>query len=164
MQFYKEWYTFDLSTNDAITQMLDGLELKGIETDRTKLDQPFTVEEILNVITNLKSGKAPGPDCFPTEFYKKFSTKVAPILLEVFGECLDNMALPTTMTQAVISVLLKKDKDPSKCESYRPVSLLGCDYKILTKILACRLESVLPKCIHTNQTGFVVNRHLFSNL
>ena len=47
MQFYKELYTSDLSTDDAITQMLDGLELKGMEeTDRTKLDQPFTVDEI----------------------------------------------------------------------------------------------------------------------
>lgn len=31
--------------------------------------------------------------------------------------------MPQTMTQAIISVLLKKDKDPLLCSSYRPISL-----------------------------------------
>ena len=38
------------------------------------------------------------------------------------------------------------------------------DNKILTRLLVSRLELVLPKCIHSDQTGFVVGRHLFSNL
>lgn len=165
MQFYKNLYTCEMASDSTISQMLDGLEMKGIEeSDKVALDQPISLEEIVKVITRLKSGKAPGPDGFPIKFYKKFSAKVASILLEVYEECFNNEALPPTMTHAIISVLLKKNKDPLQCGSYRPVSLLGCDYKILTKILASRLESVLPKCIHIDQTGFVVGRHLFSNL
>lgn len=68
------------------------------------------------------------------------------------------------MTQATISVLLKKGKDPLKCESFRPVSLLCCDYKILTKVLASRLESVMHTVIHPNQTGFIKGRQLFGNI
>lgn len=165
MQFYRSLYTCEMSSDGTITQILDGLEIKGIEeSDKVVLDQPISLDEIVKVITHLKSGKAPGPDGFPIEFYKKFSAKVAPILLEVYEECFNNGTLPPTMTQAIISVLLKKNKDPLQCGSYRPVSLLGCDYKILSKLLASRLESVLPKFIHTDQTGFVVGRHLFSNL
>lgn len=164
-QFYKTLYTGETTSEDSISKILDGLEFENIEEpDKEALDQPITQEEIVKVITCLKSGKAPGPDGFPVEFYKKFSAKLAPILLEVYEECFNNETLPPTMTQAIISVLLKKDKDPLQCGSYRPVSLLGCDYKILTKMLASRLESVLPKFIHTDQTGFVIGRHLFSNL
>ena len=64
----------------------------------------------------------------------------------------------------MISVLLKKNKDPLKCGSYRPVSLLGCDYKILTKVLAARIGPVISKIIHPDQTGFVAGRQLSSNL
>lgn len=68
------------------------------------------------------------------------------------------------MTQASISVLLKKNKDPLLCESYRLVSLLCSDYIILTKVLANRLEKIMPKLIHSDQTGIIVGRHLSSNL
>lgn len=68
------------------------------------------------------------------------------------------------MTQATITLLLKKSKDPLLCESYHPVSLLCCDCKFLAKVLAGRLESVLPKFIHPDQTGFVAGRQISSNM
>lgn len=77
---------------------------------------------------------------------------------------MERKTLPPTMTQATISVLLKKGKDPLKCESFRPVSLLCCDYKILTKVLASRLESVMHTVIHPDQTGFITGRQLFGNI
>lgn len=67
------------------------------------------------------------------------------------------------MTQATISILLKKEKDPLKCESYRPKILLCCDYKILTRIQADRLEKILDKTIHQDQTRFLRGRKLYSN-
>ena len=59
------------------------------------------------------------------------------------------------MRQAVISLLLKKDKNPLDCSSYRPVSLLNTDAKILAKILARRLEGIIPSIIAPDQTGFI---------
>jgi len=68
------------------------------------------------------------------------------------------------LNQASISLLLKKNKDPLSCTSYRPISLLSVDVKLLSKLLALRLESVLPLIISPDQTGFVQNRHGFFNL
>ena len=73
-------------------------------------------------------------------------------------------SLPPTMSKAVISVLLKKGNDPMKFESYRPISLLCCDYKILTRALDIRLEVVMPTIIHPDQTGFIKGRRSFGNL
>ncbi|CDQ67592.1 unnamed protein product [Oncorhynchus mykiss] len=38
--------------------------------------------------------------------------------------------------------MFKKDKDPLSCSSFRPISLLDFDYKIITKLLAKRLKKV----------------------
>ena len=73
--------------------------------------------EINNAIMSLQSGKAPGPDGFPTDFYKKFKDKLAPLLLSVYAEALENNILPPTLRQASITLLLKKNKDPRDCSS-----------------------------------------------
>lgn len=50
------------------------------------------------------------------------------------------------------------------CSSYRPISLLNTDIKPLAKVLALRLDSILPSIICPDQTGFVQNRQAFSNV
>ncbi|KAL1246966.1 hypothetical protein QQF64_034287, partial [Cirrhinus molitorella] len=45
-----------------------------------------------------------------------------------------------------------------------PISLLNVDYKILAKVLARRLESILPKVINPDQSGFVKSRHGSDNV
>ncbi len=50
------------------------------------------------------------------------------------------------------------------CSSYRPISLLNVDVNIFVKILASRLETVLPSIISTEQTGFIKNIFSFFNV
>jgi len=64
----------------------------------------------------------------------------------------------------VITFIAKKGKDPVDCASFRPISLLNTDAKILAKVLALRLDEALPHIIPTDQTGFIKNRHLFFNI
>lgn len=97
----------------------------------------------------------PGLDGYTPEFYKVFITEVAPLLLDVFNEPLERGLLPTTFYQASISLLHKEGKDPLDPASYRPVSLLNVDTNILAKIMAIRLENVLPTVINEDQTGFI---------
>lgn len=62
------------------------------------------------------------------------------------------------MMEAVIVVVPKPGKDPELCSSYRPISLLNVDAKILTKILANRLKTVILSLIHGDQTGFMMGK------
>lgn len=164
-KFYEDLYTSENCDSTKLAQFFDSLEIPIIgQQDRADLDSNILTSEIDQAIKRMKSGKAPGPDGFPIEFFKKFSFKLSPLLKNVYSEILERATLPPTMTQANISVLLKKGKDPLKCESFRPVSLLCCDYKILTKVLASRLESVMGTVIHPDQTGFIRGRQLFSNI
>ncbi len=116
----------------------------------------------------MKSGKAPGPDGFIILFYKKFSHKLYPILKDVFTEIIDYHQLcpellPPTMSQAFIKVVYKKGKDPLKCDSYRPISLLSNDHKISAKILAVRLKGNLRlfPLIQGNKTSVVPCPHAY---
>jgi len=60
-------------------------------------------------------------------------------------------------------VIPKKGKDSELCASYRPISLLGVDVKILSKIVANRLERVVTDIVKADQTGFVRDRTSSNN-
>lgn len=164
--FYSELYTSDHPIDLGLMDtFFENLEIPNVSEDsRETLDDPITLDEIKNAITCMQSGKCPGPDGFPTEFYKKNSLKLSLLLKAVFEDSLDLSILPPTLRQASISLLLKKGKDPLNCSSYRPISLLNVDIKILAKVLALRLESVLPTIISSDQTGFIKNRQSFFNV
>lgn len=128
------------------------------------LDSPISLEEVKAAISALQTNKSPGPDGFTVEFYKAFSAQLIPLLLDMYNESFELGHLPQTLCEASIILLLKKNKDPLLCGSYRPVSLLPVDFKILAKVLATRLESILPHIISPDQTGFVKNRFSFFNI
>lgn len=67
------------------------------------------------------------------------------------------------MNTAAITLILKPNKDPTLPSSYRPISLLNVDLKIITKTLAHRLDNIIPSLIHPDQTGFVKGRHSANN-
>lgn len=79
---------------------------------------------------------------------------------------LKNVILP--WRHAFISLLFKKkkkkDKNPLDCLSFRPISLLNSDYKIVAKVLARRLETILPKIINPDQARFVKSRYGTDNV
>lgn len=59
--------------------------------------------------------------------------------------------LPTTLGEAIISVISKPTKDSMNCFNYTPTSLINVDTKILVKTLSHQLEQVLPKSFHKSQ-------------
>ncbi|XP_073406904.1 histamine H3 receptor-like [Dendrobates tinctorius] len=53
-------------------------------TQRVLLEADFTIEEIEGAMMDIASGKAPGPDGFAIELYRKYKDILAPLLLEMF--------------------------------------------------------------------------------
>ncbi len=98
------------------------------------------------------------------EYPVNFAEQLAPELLKTFTAAIEGNELPPSMTEAVISVTLKKGKDPQECGSYRPISLLCCDAKLLTKLLAIRVNDIIKSIIHPDQVGFVKGRKSSDNL
>jgi hypothetical protein len=53
-----------------------------------------------------------------------------------------------------------KKGDKSRISNYRPITLLNCDYKLLTKTYSVRLMNVAPSLVHPNQAGFMKGRKI----
>lgn len=68
------------------------------------------------------------------------------------------------MRKAIIVLIPKSGKDPRQPASYRPISLLQVDIKVLAKILANRINQVILSLIHAEQAGFMPGRNTSFNL
>ena len=112
----------------------------------------------------MANSKCPGTDGLPIEWYKTFYPQIKDFLCKLFQEIVESNELHLTARRGIISLLEKPEKDELYLDSWRSLSLLNSDYKIYTKILALRLEKVLPNIIHSSQTGFLKSRYMGENI
>lgn len=154
-EFYQSLYKEE---NKNISR--ESLGFKIEESDRLRLKEEISLEEIENVVKSFKSKKSPGLDGITADFYKETMDILGSELKKVFNNILEGGKAPDTWKLAEIVVIEKPQKDPTEVGSYRPISLLNQDYKIFTKILARRLEKLLPKIIKEDQYGFVKGRYI----
>lgn len=127
--------------------------------DLTSLVLPFEMEEIDSVVKHLPLDKAPGPDGFTTNFV----IKCWPIICNDFYNLCYAFYSGNVCLQSLNGchiVLIPTHDNAVKVSDFRPISLLNTSIKILTKILANRLQLVIPRLIHKSQYGFIRARSI----
>ena len=60
--------------------------------------------------------------------------------------------------------IIPKNKDPIRLGDFRPISLIGCYYKIITKILAERVKRVVGLVVGDVQNAFIKGRFILDGV
>ncbi|GKA13730.1 RNA-directed DNA polymerase, eukaryota [Tanacetum coccineum] len=123
------------------------------------LESPISRDEIRLAVWGCGEDKSPGPDGFTFEFFRKFWKVVGPdfcIAVEWFFE---HGSFAIGCNSSFVA-LIPKILDPKIVSDYRPISLIGSLYKVITKILATRLSSVISSLISDVQSAFLPNRQI----
>ena len=116
------------------------------------------------MILKLPTNKSPGPDVFTGESYQTFREELTPILLKLLQKTAEKGTLPNSFYEATFILIPTLDKDTTKKENFRPISLMNIEAKILNKILASQIQQYFKRIIHYDQVAFIPRTQGFFNI
>ena len=163
--YYKQLYVNKMDNLEEMDKVLENHNFLRLNQEEIEnMNRPITSTEIETVIKTLPTNKIPGPDGFPGEFYETFREQLTPILLKLFQNIAEGGTLPNSFYEATITLIPKPDKDVTKKENYRPISLMNIDAKFLNKILASRIQQHIKRIIYHDQMGYIPGMQGFFNI
>ena len=157
----------DSDQDDFLNTFLEGTQFPTLQDDeKLLLDSPLSIDEVNIALKRLNFDSSPGSDGLSPIFYITFWKELKKPLFESFIESVEKESLTISQRRAILTLLPKsKDRNLLKNVShYRPISLTNTDYKIYSKILAMRMQTVLKKIINTNQVGYIVGRSINNHI
>ena len=123
----------------------------------------FTAEEIKKAVFQMHPSKALGPDGMSCFFFQKYWHILRDNVTQAVFSFLNSSHLLKKINYAYI-VLIPKIKNPQRVSDYGPISLCNVLYKIVSKVLANRLQQVLPTVISDSQSAFIPGRLITDNV
>lgn len=124
-----------------------------------ELEKAFTLDEIKKAVWACGSDRAPGPDGFTFKFIQTYWDALCDDIMN-FVKFFEQYGLLGKGCNSSFITLAPKIKDPSVIGDYRPISLIGCLYKIITKTLASRLKTVIGDLIGEVQSAYIEGRNI----
>ncbi|KAL9959075.1 hypothetical protein ACROYT_G036156 [Oculina patagonica] len=165
-EFYEDLYSSKITvTQEAFDEFIREIEIPELNNEEQEtMEGIFTLEECKKILESFEDNKSPGKDGFTAEFYKHFFDLIGFDLVQSLNQAFEDGELSISQRRGVITLIPKEDSDLLDIQNWRPITLLNIDYKIASKALAKRIESVLPKLVHFDQTGFMKGRYIGENI
>lgn len=133
------------------------------DEENALLDQPFTEEEVKEVVFTSYAEGAPGPYGFPFLFYQKFWDTIKGDLLRLFKDFNCNKADLYRLNFAMIT-LIPKEPDATSLKKYRPIASTNCSFKFFAKACTIRMNCCADRLISINQTAFIKGRYILDSV
>jgi len=125
------------------------IQAKVSEEMNDELTKDFTTKEVRTTFRQMHPTKVPGLDGMSTIFYQKY--------WDIVGSDVTNMVLNVLNSNASLSdinntyiTLVPKVKFSNRMKDFYPISLSNVKYKLVSKVLANCLKTVLPQIISEN--------------
>ncbi|CAL0303504.1 unnamed protein product [Lupinus luteus] len=143
---------------------LDGIEFKRLSDENNLfLTARFEEPEVKEAVWSCDEDKSLGPHGYNFTFIKKFWDCVKVDILEMVSDFFFYGNVARGCNSSFI-VLILKNGSPQNLYEYRPISLVGCIYKIISKILAGRLKKVIHLVIFGCQSAFIQGRFIMDGV
>ncbi|XP_072084332.1 uncharacterized protein [Arachis hypogaea] len=155
-EFYKGLYHQERS---PMVGFRDGLVERISKEDALALEMLPSPKEVREAVWDCESSKAPGSDDYNMNFIKKCWNKIgseftAAVLVFFQSSRLSSDANVTWVALAPKFTGVKKIKD------LRSISIVGCMYKVISKMLVRRMRDVMPGLVGETQSAFVKDRKI----
>ncbi len=111
----------------------DVVASKISDIERDELEQDLTLQEFDKAVELAKNNTAPGIDSISNRFVKTFWNFFRKPLFEYTKCCYNKGSLTDNFRSAKIRLIPKKG-DLTKLNNWRPISLLNCFYKIISRV------------------------------
>uniref|UniRef100_A0A2N9G2D1 Reverse transcriptase domain-containing protein n=1 Tax=Fagus sylvatica TaxID=28930 RepID=A0A2N9G2D1_FAGSY len=160
VHFYKALY----HENEDWRPDVDGLSFASIgEEAKDRLERRFDKDEVVQVLKDLEGDKAPGLDGFIMAFFQKCWPVLQDDIMGFFEEVYEQGQFESSLNATFLALIPKKN-DARNIKDFRPISLIGSVYKLLSKVLANRLKEVLDDLISESQNAFVGGRQMLDSV
>jgi len=157
-------FSSHFQTRHAHRPRLDDMNFRMLNCrDRAVLIKPFSLDEVKAAVWDCDNFKCLGPDGVNLGFIKNFWDILKLDVLCFLSEFHRNGRLAKGINNTLIALIPKVDS-PQRLNDFRPILLVGSMYKILAKVLANRLRSVIDSVVSDTQSAFIKGRQILDGI
>jgi len=134
---------------------MDGLHFRRLSVvESSGLTRPFTLDEVKQAVWDCDSFKSPRLDGINFGFIEQFWVELKDYFFRFLNEFHRNGKLIKGVNSTFIA-LIRKVESPQRLNDFRPISMVGCMYKVLAKVLANKLQAIIGSLVLDSQSAFV---------
>nr|GEU77674.1 RNA-directed DNA polymerase, eukaryota [Tanacetum cinerariifolium] len=138
--------------------VVDNIMFKQLTSEQVvDLECDITYDEIKRAVWDCGTNKSPGPNGFTFDFIRTFWNTINEDIVNAVREFFNTSKFPPGCNSSFIALIPKK-QDAKFVKDFRTISLIGCFYKIIAKILANYLNMVISDLINFEKAFEYVRR------
>lgn len=139
----REYFVKMFSEDDYNRPSFNSTRFKRLsEEEKHTIEIPFSEDEVWRAISRCGSSKASGPNGFNFRFIKRYCDVLNGEIMRALDWFWEYESINNGCNVSFVS-LISKVSNPISLGEFRPISLIGCFYKILAKVLAERIKKVI---------------------
>lgn len=163
IDYFQNIFTSSGPSSVDIEPVIESVRVSVSNDMNEFLCSPYSKLEVKDALWQSHPSKSPGPDGFSSFFYRKYWEVIKKSFMPKCLVVLNGNVSAHDINKTHI-VLIPRVKNPKSVSQFRPISLCNVIYKVITKIMANRLKTVLDKVVLPNQSAFVPGRLITNNV